>query len=118
MNITKEELVSLITNIVYTVLNNEGVLRGPWRLGKVESVVSNNLLRVYIDDSETAQTVPCDPDKNFIAGDDVYVVYINGDPKDKFVTHKRATGTVSTSGLVYTLKGEIITTNNGSELFV
>lgn len=86
----QEYIYKLLSEIVRTEIRNLGLLNGDWHLGKVDSVVSNKMLNVLIDGSSTPQPVPCNPDINFSPQDNVIVVYINGNSKDKFVLCKRA----------------------------
>lgn len=85
----------MIKDYVYKILNKENLLQGEWHLGKVASVVSRFKLNVYIDGSTTSQTVPCNPDVKFAIGDAVWVHFVNGDIRNKFIPYKRATGTES-----------------------
>lgn len=79
-----------VENIVYNILNQEKLLNKSWHLGTVDSVVSPLKLKVFVDGSTTSQTVSCNPDITFVTGDYVWVLYINGNPRDKFVISKRA----------------------------
>lgn len=92
------QFISIVTQIVQTVLQNNNVLQGEWHLGKVESVVSNYALNVYVDGSLIPQVIPCNPNIRFIPNDEVWVHYVNGDSKNKFIPYKRATGTEATDG--------------------
>lgn len=83
------EFINAVEIIVRTFLENEGLLKGNWRLGKVKDTISQGLLEVYVDGSTTFQQIPCDPDKSFNTGDEVFVVLVNGDSKNKFVLCKR-----------------------------
>ena len=83
------ELHSYIRTILLDELFALGLLQSPFRLGKVESVISQNKLKVFIDGSDTAVTVSCDPDKTFVAGDEVWVEITSRDNKSKFVRTKR-----------------------------
>jgi hypothetical protein len=78
--------------IVLNVLKDQGMLIGQWHLGQVDTVVSPLKLKVFVDGDTTSQTVSCNPDITFAAGDHVWVVFINGNPRDKFVISKRAVG--------------------------
>ena len=78
-----------IRNIVLDELKTLGLLQNPFRLGKVDSVISQNKLKVFIDGSDTSVTVSCDPDKTFAAGDEVWIEITARDNKSKFVRTKR-----------------------------
>ncbi len=79
-----------LEQIINQVLEKKGLLNGMWHLGEVVSVISTKKLGIKIDGSSNIQTVPCNPDVTFSVGDQVWVVYINGNSKDKFVISKRA----------------------------
>ncbi|MMZ57279.1 hypothetical protein D1872_191990 [compost metagenome] len=89
MRSDNEQFIRYVRDIVYTVLNDEKLSRGEWRVGKVKSVTSPYSLSVYIDGSEVPQTVPCNPDVVFNTGDEVWVHFVNRDSKNKFVPYKR-----------------------------
>lgn len=82
-------LLDLITNIVQTEIRNLGLLKGQWHLGKVNEVKSDKMLSVFVDGSSQPQNIPCNPDGNFSVGSEVWVVFINGDSKNKFVISRR-----------------------------
>lgn len=85
-----EKFMKYVKRIVYQILNNENLLRREWHLGKVESVIDTKSLMVFVDGSITSQKVSCNPDITFAANDEVWVLFINGDSKNKFVISKRA----------------------------
>jgi hypothetical protein len=88
-NDMKQEIYKNIKEIVYTILHNENIFKTDWHLGKVESVISPTLLNVFVDGSNIAQKIPCNPKVQFSAGDEVFVLYINGKSTDKFVPFHR-----------------------------
>ncbi|MGD6876760.1 hypothetical protein [Bacillus infantis] len=79
-----------IENIVYNILNKEKLLNKQWHLGTIDTVISPLKVKVFVDGSDVSQTVSCNPDITFTSGDYVWVLYINGNPRDKFVISKRA----------------------------
>lgn len=83
-------LLDLIKSVVQTEIRNQGLLRGQWHLGKVKEVKSDKMLSVFVDGSNQAQDVPCNPDGKFSVNNEVWVVFINGDSKNKFVISRRA----------------------------
>lgn len=85
-----QETLDIIRAIVKNEIRNAGLLTGQWRLGTVASVISNKKLMVKVDGSETAQEIGCNPDGNFSVNDEVWVIFINGDSKNKFVISRRA----------------------------
>lgn len=85
----QDRFIDMISKIVYTILDNENVLRGEWHNGKVDKVNSSTSLTVFVDGSKTSQIIPCNPSITFESGDEVFVHYVNGDSKNKFVPYKR-----------------------------
>lgn len=85
----QDELIDLIRQMVYDILDNEKLLQGEWHNGRVAEVISDKMLRVYVDGSILAQKIPCNPSINFAVGNEVWVVNINRDSRDKFVLSKR-----------------------------
>lgn len=83
-----KKFIKYVQDIVYKVLDKEGVLKKDWHYGIVESVISDNYLNIYVDDSTISQKISCNPNITFNTGDKVYVIFINGDSKDKFVLCK------------------------------
>lgn len=79
----------LIKTIVQNELKAQNLV-GNWHLGVVDSVTSSKKLSVFVDGSTTAQSISCNPDVTFNVNDEVWVVFINGNPRDKFVISKRA----------------------------
>lgn len=74
-----------VKKIVKQILIDEDVLRGDIHYGIVDEVVSSSKLKIKLDGSDIAQTIPCNPDVNFSSGDHVVVQFFNKNPKDKFV---------------------------------
>jgi hypothetical protein len=85
-----KQIYEKIKTIVLDVLKSQGLLQGQWHLGQVSDVISTKQIKVFVDGSDTSQTVSCNPDITFNVNDEVWVVYINGNPRDKFVISKRA----------------------------
>lgn len=79
-----------IENVVVKLLNKLGLLNGQWHLGEVTEIVSQTKLKVKVDGSELSQTLSCNPDVTFQIEDHVWVIFINGNARDKFVIAKRA----------------------------
>lgn len=86
---SKERTIKIIKDIVYMILRNEGLLRGEWNNGVVVGVISASLLSVRVNGSEIIQKIPCNPSVTFAVGDEVFVHFVNGDTKNKFVPYKR-----------------------------
>jgi hypothetical protein len=84
------ELYEIIEKMIYQVLRENRLLFGEWQLGKVAEVISEKRLKVYVNGSDVAQTIPCNPDVMFSVDDEVWVIFVNGDSKNKFVLCKRA----------------------------
>lgn len=80
----------LIKKIIHAEISNLGLLKGDYHLGTVKAVKANNILSVCVDGSSTPQDIPCNPDGNFSVNSEVWVIFINGDSKNKFVISRRA----------------------------
>ncbi len=89
MSSFQEDLLKMIQDVVNQVIDNANLRTGSWRLGEVQSVISSTQLKVYVDGSTTAITIPCNPSVTFAIGDNVWVININGNPRDRFVLCKR-----------------------------
>jgi hypothetical protein len=90
MNVSqKTSAYETIKKIIYQILRKENLFQGEWHNGKVESVISAKLLSVYVDGSTTAQKIPCNPDVTFVIGDEIFVIHVNGDSKNKFALCRR-----------------------------
>ena len=85
-----KQIYNQIRRIVLDVLESEGMFIKEWHHGKVDVVTSPTHLKVFVDGSEMSQTISCNPDVTFTVGDEVWVLYINGNPRDKHVISKRA----------------------------
>ncbi|MFB5759116.1 hypothetical protein [Paenibacillus medicaginis] len=86
----KEFFYDAVKKIVQTEISNLGLLNGNWHLGEVVSIVNSFKLMVCVDGSTTPQEISYNPDVSFKAGDQVWVIFINGKSRDKFVLCKRA----------------------------
>lgn len=85
-----KQFYDFIKNTVEDILAAQGLLTGQWHLGTVDQVISPTKLKVFVDGSDVSQTISCNPDVAFAVGNHVWVIYINGNPRDKFVLSKRA----------------------------
>lgn len=85
-----KQIYDQMKEIVLDVMKAEGLLVGQWHLGTVDEIVSPTKLKVFVDGSDTSQTISCNPDVVFTAGSHVWVVFINGNARDKFVLSRRA----------------------------
>lgn len=81
--------VTTLKKLIYKILEEENLLKGEWHLGKVASVIDYKTLTVYVDGSTTAQTISCNPNITFNINDEVWVHFVNGDSKNKFIPYKR-----------------------------
>jgi hypothetical protein len=86
----QQEFYKIIQDVVKSEISNLGLNLGNWQLGIVESVVSPKKLKVFINGAKVSQEVPCNPDVAFAAGDNVFVIFINGDQRNKYVMSRRA----------------------------
>lgn len=85
-----KRLDNYIEKLVYKIINKLGLLNGNWHLGEVTEVISNVKLKVKVDGSDIEQAISCNPDVTFQIGNHVWVIFINGNARDKFVISKRA----------------------------
>lgn len=92
MNNMDLKFMDAVKKIVYFILRKENILQNQWHVGTVSSVLSRYRLKVYIDGSDIEQLIPCNPNIEFVEGEKVWVLYINGDSKNKYVPFKRSTG--------------------------
>jgi hypothetical protein len=90
MKMDDKKIYNLISEIVTDMLNKQGLLLGHWHLGTVDQVLSSTKLKVFVDGSDVSQTVSCNPDVTFATGNHIWVVFINGNSRDKFAISKRA----------------------------
>ncbi len=81
-----QDLIDLIKKICKS---EKQQCKGCWHLGKVVSVINSKLLSVYVDGSSVAQNISCSSDIVYAPDDEIWVVFINGDSKNKFVISKR-----------------------------
>ena len=84
------KFIEFVQRIVRIELQNAGLQQGQWHIGTVTSIVSSKILQVKIDGSTVAQKVPCNPDITFAVNDPVFVLFVNGDSKNKYIPFKRA----------------------------
>lgn len=82
--------------LVENKLRKANLIRGEWHIGKIDSIINPYSANVFVDGSTTSQKVPTNPNINFVAGEQVLVVFLNGDSKNKYVIAKCATGTETT----------------------
>ena len=87
---SQDYIYKLVSEIVRTEIRNLGLLKGDWHLGKVHSVIDSKKLNVYVDGATVHQPIPCNPDVMFSPQDEVIVIYLNGNSKDKFCLCRRA----------------------------
>ena len=76
---------SLIESAVYNILQKEKLDIRPWHNGKVTQVLSPTKLKVCVDGSDVEQTISCSKNEPYKVGDEVWVVYINNNARNKFV---------------------------------
>lgn len=77
-------LLDTIKKVVYSILGKEKLLQSEFHFGKVNQVISNKQLSVFVDGDTTAINISCNPDITFNLNDNVIVIYINNDPKNKY----------------------------------
>lgn len=85
-----EQFINAVEKIVMQLLRKFNLLQGDHRLGTVDEVLSPTKLKVFVDGGSESQTVSCNPDVQFVSGDNVYVLFINNNPNDKYVPYRRS----------------------------
>ena len=87
-NITsfQNDLIKLVNDIVDKKIKK---LNKEWHLGKIDSVVNEYKAYVFVDGSTISQLIPTNPDITFTENDEVFVHFINGNEKSKYVPYKR-----------------------------
>lgn len=86
----QENFIKTIQSIVNNLLENQGFFTHEWHLGTIESVNANGTLNVYIDGSSiVTPSVPANPDITFVAGDKVWIHFVNRNPNNLFIPYKR-----------------------------
>ena len=85
-----QNFLDAVRSIVQAELNNLGLLQGQWHLGKVSSVINSKQITAYVDGSTTAQTIASNPSVTFSVNDEIWIIFVNGNSKDKFALCKRA----------------------------
>ena len=88
-NRAKQQL-NIIEKLIYKILDEHKVLQGNWHLGEVTQIISSTKIKAKIDGGEVAQTISCNPDVTFSVGNHIWVIFINGNGRDKFALCKRA----------------------------
>lgn len=107
-----QDWAKAIRKIALNLLQEYNLNTPQWHLGKVQSIVSSYMLNVTVNGSSTVQKIPCNPDINFNVNDEVFVMYMNGDTRAKFVPFKRATG--SESRAAYSEQEYLLTTSSSN----
>jgi hypothetical protein len=84
------KLYDTIEKMVMKILTEQKVLNSTFLLGKVDQVISESKLRVFINGSTVAQLVNCNPDITFSVGDHVVIANLSRTSShDKFVISRR-----------------------------
>lgn len=82
--------MSTLKTLIYKIIEESNIINCEWHVGKVANIIDSKTLTVYVDGTTVAQKIPCNPDITFSANDEVWVHFVNGDSKNKFVPYKRA----------------------------
>lgn len=115
----QHDLIETIKTVIYDELGKSGLLNGTFKFGRVEKVLSNTRLSVYEGGSRQTQVIHCNPDINFSIGDEVFIQYVNGNPRDKFIPYRKTSiETLVSNEFVLKLTGEIVTAIDGSNVTV
>jgi hypothetical protein len=85
----QQQFIDHVTKIVYGILKNENLLKSEWHLGKVDRVISNTKISAFVDGSNVSQIIPCNPDVTFNSGDEIFIIFLNNDSRNKYAISKR-----------------------------
>lgn len=106
-NNESQRFIDIVQSIVKAELNRAGLMTGQWHLGTVDEVLTKSVddgqggtieqktgfLKVFVNGSQVSQKIPHNPDVEFNPNDKVFVLFVNGDSKNKFVPFKRSVWT-------------------------
>lgn len=84
-----KELINGIRLIVQEELKASGLLQESWRMGTIAEVISPNKVKCFVDGSDVAITISCNPDVIFEVENEVWVINTARDGKSKYVLCKR-----------------------------
>jgi hypothetical protein len=85
----QEIIIKTVKQTLQQELEKLNLLKGDWHSGVVASVIDSKYLSVKVDGSDTAQTIPFNQSEIFTANDNVLVIFLNHDSKNKFVLCKK-----------------------------
>lgn len=89
MNDINKAFINKVKDIVYKILNKHNLLQGNWHLGKVDTVISSTKIKAFVDGSATSQLIAANPDVAFTVGDEIWIIFINNNQKDKYALCRR-----------------------------
>lgn len=84
-----KELIAGMRRIVQEELIASGLLLNTWRMGKIAEIISSNKVKCFVDGSDVAITISCNPDVVFNVDDEVWIINTSRDGHSKFVLCKR-----------------------------
>lgn len=83
------ELLNGIRELIREEMKNEGLLKEPWRFGKISEVLTPTKVKCFVDGSDVAITISSNPHHTFQVDDEVFVINTARDNKSRFVLCKR-----------------------------
>lgn len=86
----QEDFILSVQKIIRNELKRANLYAGQWHLGKVDSVIDTKHIKCFVDGNVVSETIGANPDITFATGQEIWVVFINGNPLDKFALCKRA----------------------------
>jgi len=89
----QRELGKYVKTTIKQENEKENLFKGNIHYGIIDSVIDSYSANVFVDGSATSQEIPTNPNIHFIAGEQVFVEFINNESSNKFVRGKCATGT-------------------------
>lgn len=84
MNNLTQKFHEAVSKIVYKILENNNLLQSEWQLGKVDTVIDSKTLKCFINGGSVSMTVKCNPNVTFNPGEEIWVIFINNNPTNKF----------------------------------
>ncbi len=74
-----------LQKLVMQILEKNGLLKGNKLFGVIEDIISETVVKVYIEKELKSQLCNCPPKNGFQIGDRVLVENINNNPHDRFI---------------------------------
>lgn len=86
----QQDFIKYVEAIVDSKLKQSGATQ--WHIGTIRGVFNKYSALVEMQNLGESIQIPTNPNVQFFPGEQVFVVYINGDKRNKYVLSKCATG--------------------------